>query len=352
MSNLVSSDISSLLEYINKMDFLYRDILSIDSNITFGNEIEVNGIDNIDMYRLLKRFNDENKLFNNSDKYMISDDITVDTEVITPILTNNKYNWIIFKKVYDLINDTSAYIDEHTSSHIHIGMHLINSYDQLSLFLKTLVVFEPIIFMFGYGYGDKPRQYITADSSNYSVITSPKRFSSFIDYLDNNHGCNDELFNNFLGNELHLKDTFRFDQFDIYNVNKENKQVSEDNHIEVRCFNGSLDPVIVQNNISLITGIMDALINNRLDKDYINFEYLKYKKLEYNFDQYGLVLNYDEKIKYNSILNSFSNIDINKAIRLADMIYTNDRDKYYFLKQYMKLFNSSDDYLMQIKRKL
>ena len=52
--------------------------------------------------------------------------------------------------------------------------------------------FEPIIFKFGYGYLDKPRDFLTSriEHSIFSPMMTPKRVSLFTDELDHyNHGA-------------------------------------------------------------------------------------------------------------------------------------------------------------------
>ena len=112
--------------------------------------------------------------------------------------------------------------------------------------------------------------------------------------------------------------------------------------MEVRCFNGSLDPVIVQNNINLIASILHAVLENRIDLDYLNLEYQKYSKRKINFDRPYEILNGHECIAYNNELYSFNKVDLNKVMKFTDMVFIHERDKYMFLKQYFKLFNPED----------
>ena len=52
--------------------------------------------------------------------------------------------------------------------------------------------------------------------------------------------------------------------------------------------------------------------------------------------------------KYDELLDSYSIPNINKATIFADMIFKDDIDKYYFLKQYLKLFNRKEEFIKKI----
>ena len=45
------------------------------------------------------------------------------------------------------------------------------------------------------------------------------------------------------------------------------------------------------------------------------------------------------------MLNGFGKIKLEKALKLADMIFDTETDKYYFLKQYLKLFQADPEYI-------
>ena len=82
--------------------------------------------------------------------------------------------------------------------------------------------------------------------------------------------------------------------------------------IEFRCPNGTLNPVIWQNNINTVTKLMLAARNKKIDEDFLDY------KLEKEPDKFTL---------------------LPKALELADIIFDNDLDKMYFLKQYKKDFS-------------
>jgi predicted NAD-dependent protein-ADP-ribosyltransferase YbiA (DUF1768 family) len=206
---------------------------------------------------------------------------TAESEIVTPILTDEVWNWSNFYDMYDMLYDTGATISDNTASHLHIGTHKINTPEKLSLLLKTLVVFEPIIFKFGYGYSDEPRHFLRhkSDMSVFSPMMSPKRVSTFTDVLDkynyNSPGVMLASFKDFLAQELRFRPVFTFNDFDFnklqYNIACDTPSAHD--HMEIRCFNGTLDPEIAQNNINLITKIIVAVIEDKIDKDYDSKKY-------------------------------------------------------------------------------
>lgn len=356
VSSLSYDDLISLFRTINNIPLNFRDRLYLPDYMSFGNEIEVNDMPLDKTVLLVELFNDVLDL-RDTRRYAVHQEETADAEIITPILTDTTANWNGFYEMYSLLLDTGATIGGNTSSHLHIGSHMINTPELLSLLLKTLVVFEPIIFKFGYGYKSDPRVLLTArkDWCIFSPMMTPKRVSAFIDVLDafnyKNPDKMKECFDIFLSSELKFRPVFNFKDF---NFDKLQNRIGIEipnvaDHFEVRCFNGTLSPEIAQNNINLITKIVTAVIEGRIDKEYVLFEYKKYKKKRYNFDRFCCKLETEQEIaQYNRLLDGFNKIKMEKALKLADMIFDNNLDKLYFLKQYLKLFGKQDEEVVKL----
>lgn len=356
LSSLSKEELLDLFTKINNMPLTYRKKLNIPNNISFGNEIEINGM-SLDLAKIVTElFNDVAELYD-EDRYVVHQEETAEAEIVTPVLTNEVKHWNNFEEVYNILNDTGATIGQNTSSHVHVGSNLINTPEKLSLLLKTLVIFEPIIFKFGYGYLDKPREFLTSRTERviFSPMMTPKRVGLFTDELDHyNHGAQEVMkakFFDFIATDLRFRPVFNFRNFNFsklhYGIDKREHDI--DDHFEVRCFNGTLKPEIAQNNINLITSIVAALINGKIDEAYVNKEYHKYKKKRYNFDTFCAILYDEDKIaQYNRLLNGFSKVKLEKALKLADMIFDTEIDKYYFLKQYLKLFEAEAEYIKEL----
>ena len=352
LQDLSNNELTQLFHNINVTPLTFRTTLNIPDNITFGNEIEVNDISEERASFFTSLFNDIYNLQGN-DIYKVHPEETADAEIVTPRLTNKAIHWTNFKEMYETLSDTGATIGYNTASHVHIGTNLIDTPQKLSLLLKTLVVFEPIIFKFGYGEVNEPRGFLQArlKRSIFSPMMSPSRVKNFTNALDhykyNDQNLMTQEFYYFISPELTFRPVFNFKDFDFFKLH-DGKATEPNNsdHIEVRCFNGTLNPEISQNNINLMTSIVDAVINGTIDEKYINTEYAKYKKKRYNFDTFCAILYDKEKVEqYNRLLNGFNKIKLDKALKLSDMIFKTDLDKCYFLKQYLKLFDADIEYV-------
>jgi len=357
VSELTDYNLNDLFFDLNTMKLEFRNELTLSSDSTFGNEIEVNDLSLNAAEAIVENFNDTH-LLNPTHSYDAHEELTASAEIVTPIMKDDEEDWENFYEMCNTINMCGATYGNNTSSHIHVGTHLIDTPEKLSLLLKTLVVFEPIIFKFGYGYDENPRSFITYQphAANYSMMMSPRRTNKFIEYLDSPLNNNDVMmelyFNSFLAPNLKIRNVFNFFKFDFEKFYHDSLGiVSERDHMEVRCFN-SAPPEIVQNNINLICHIIECVANDKIDKKYVLSEYEKYKKKRYDFDYFCTTFETDEKgLQYNRLLNGFNKVKLEKALKLADMIFDNELDKYYFLKQYLKLYNKDDEYILSLTKK-
>jgi len=100
------------------------------------------------------------------------------------------------------------------------------------------------------------------------------------------------------------------------------------NTIEFRCPNGTLNPIIWQNNVNLFTKLLLFCKEESYQPEVVEarekINNHKYMKLEW----------YDE-------------IYLQQALEFSDLIFSNNLDKIYFLKQYLKSFevrNRKDHY--------
>ena len=351
LCQMSDTELLELFKKINSTPLRFRRKLNLSSSISFGNEIEINRLPLDTAVLVTELFNDVHEL-EDKDRYVVHQEETTDAEIVTPILHNNEEQWETFFDMYAALYETGATIAGNTSSHIHIGSHAIDTPKKLSLLLKTLVVFEPIIFKFGYGYNNLPRPYLKYRDCNHRVFSpmmTPRKVAAFTDYLDTHAitSFSEDCFSEFLSNELLFRPVFNFKAFNFDKLYRENIYRSpDDDHFEVRCFNGTLRPEIAQNNINLIGSIVDAVVDGRIDEEYVLEEYKKYKKKRYGFE-YKYAKFDDDKVgeQYNRLLNGFNKIKMDKALKLADMIFETELDKCFFLKQYLNLFRAEPEYV-------
>jgi len=347
LSSLSQKKLEQLLIEINNTPLYFRNSLNLPSYISFGNEIEVNGISVQSAEIVVGMFNDVHDLQGNNE-WVAKEDETVDAEITAPILNDESDKWDLFYEMYEVLNGTRAQIAGNTSCHVHYGTHMINTPHKLSLLLKTLVVFEPIIYKFGYGEDDRPRDSICyrPERVNFSMMSTPKQVDRFVSILDNfnykNPGLMRTFFRNFVAEGLCYRPGFNFRNFDFskleYGISFDEPSI--DDHLEIRCNNGTLKAEIAQNDINLVAHIIRAVNESMIDEEYVEKEYEKYRRKRYNFMvPYMVIVDEKEGERYNRLLEGFNKIRLNKAMKLADMIFDTDIDKFYFLKQYLKLFD-------------
>lgn len=328
ISKLNKKQKQEYLEELRNIEIPIRSNLDIDKHVTFGIEIEFSKalFSTIEkgLYVLIKnkdlnngyRSNLKNRIYGYN--WRLEQDKTVSLEldnqiyggeIKSPILCNNKENWEEIVKICNLITDNNGFADTKTGAHIHIGKQIIDN-NTLTLYhlLELWVAYENIIFRFSYGEKNGPRP-------NMFLFTIPiyKNFfeinHDFIKSLaDRNVNINDfikalELERNTSLNLINLRDCGL-----------------EKSTIEVRVPNGTLNPIIWQNNINFFIKLFSYAKSKDFDEDLIK------SRLETN--RYSSLL-CESFIDYNEL-------DVEKAMELADLIFDNSEDKTYFLKQYIK----------------
>ena len=298
-SKLRGLDLQELLVQIEKFDLEYRDTLSLPSDVTFGTEIEYEEIE-ID---IVDKFIDENY----SSWYSDTDDsLNSGGEIKSPILRDNLKSWNQLKEICDFLKREKANADDMAGGHIHIGANVIGSnVEKWKKFIKFYIVYESIIFRFAYGDKVKSRKKL----KRYAPPIADRLYKQ-LDKLNCARDIDD------IKNILYYSD--RYQAINFSNISFSSlDSFEEDNTIEFRVPNGTIEEVIWQNNINAITKLMLAPSKNMIDIDY----------LEYKIKEDGVLPEY----RYNIV-------DLQNALEFVDMIFDNNLDKIYFLKQYIKGF--------------
>ncbi len=305
LSEMKGFDLQDLLFYLDDYYLSLRDELGLSEDVTFGLELEFE-------YAMQKRI--EDKLW---DTGLFSEWITkIDTsltdgaEINSPILKDEKKSWEQLQTVCDIVSP-NAKIGSHSGGHIHIGAQTLGANPESWInFAGLWAAYENIIFRFGYGNFLTSRE--TMD--DYSKTISPSMRSDY-EYLK---GLS----------EVSLKDVIRTLDYGKYCAVNLNHVVNPDrfitsNTIEFRCPNGTLDATIWQNNVNLFTKLLRYATSKDFDEDTINRRWEQIK------DKFTDLRWYDE-------------IYLSQALELCDLIFDNNLDKVYFLKQYLKSFATVD----------
>ena len=292
-----------LLKLLDDVEILYRDTLGFSEDITFGLEIEYINLHYIEALKLIeKKYN----------KWGYQKDETVFNsgfggEVVSPILCDTREAWVELRDILVDLKDNFANIDDSTAAHIHVGSTIFNEdINKYLYFLKMWTVFEKEVYQFSYGELNHMRD-------KYNL------FSSFIrpNMVRNYYGIKKVIgeSNGVFIDDLHDIISF-LGKFRNLGVNLRNvKEVDnlDKNTIEFRTFNGTLDKRIWQNNVNFVLNFLEYF-NGDYDKELIDYYFKKCSELPPNLGCYKL----------------------DKGILLGNLIFKDDIDYLYYLKQYTK----------------
>lgn len=286
-------DLHDLINLINNFSFPMRDSIGVPAKNTIGLEIEC-------------EYANSSLIFDELCKSweMVPDGTLTDgVEINSPILTDEKKCWQELKMVCELLSKYSK-IGENCSGHIHIGKQAYaDDRDTILKFISLWTLYEPIILRFSNG------EFLSSRPGLYEYACPVSYLWIYILHLSiNNHLEKDEIIK-----ELSTTRYYAVNFKSYYSLNT----------IEFRCPNGSFNPVIWQNNVNLFMKFLLAL--NRINVDY------------------DLVLRKISEISHGRITD-FNKIYLEDSLEFVDLIFDNNLDKIYFLKQYLKSLETSDRY--------
>ena len=317
LSKLNKTDLCELLKNIQSYYLKLRNCLGFDNYVTIGLEIEFENSTNEIIKKKLKELNFKNH-------WDLKLDGTLDNggEITSDILFDTKENWDELKRICFIVKE-NAMIGKNSGAHIHIGTQVLGDKDESwKNFLSLWEAYENIIYRFSYG------EYLNARDG---MLLYSKTISKKIN----------ELYKKINKKDITKEDIIKYFKSDRNQaVNFENVVefygISYFNTIEFRCPNGTLNPVIWQNNVNLFVNL------------------LKYSKSDkYNADivKRRRIINGDKFINCNprTTLELYSNIYLEQALELCDMIFNNNLDKIYFLRQYLKSYQTNNKELSKVK---
>lgn len=297
------------LEYLEKLKLTYRKKLNLPDYLTFGVEIEYCEAPSNKILRVLNTLKEKPDYINYEKWHFHIDGnfsyfkngIIYGGEVTTPVFNDEINSYKEIEKVCKSLQKYHATIDDRVGVHYHISKNVFNNdYNTLVKFLKLYVVFEHIIYKFGYN-GLKEREALkdyAKDSRNILINILKK------DDMDEFY----RLINA-------INDVIKAKERGI-NFQNIPHGIGSTNTIEFRMCNGTLDPITIQNEINLFCNLLLSS-NKEIDTEYLDYriEELKNKKIS---------------------LEMYRNINLDDAIIFSDIIFDNKLDKDYFIKQYIK----------------
>lgn len=315
MSNLNGTDLQELLWQLKYYYVEYQDNLSFNENVSIGVEIEFEKIKNIN--DIICYFYD---LKLNLD-WDIKNDSTLihGKEINSPILFGSKETWDDLKKVCKFVRRHGD-IGNRSGGHIHIGAHLFDcNVLYLLNFIKLWTVYENVLFRYLYGDFLTYRDSIT--SFAYPIADKLNNICNNFNISSDFRSLLQELSN----------DRYMAVNFDNIKSNKRfDKKIVERNTIEFRSPNGSCEEVIWQNNINALVNLVLYSTNSNFDMDIINKRGSEVKNIY-------------------SDIHLYSEIFLEQALELCDLIFNNNLDKINFLRQYLKNYQISNKVMKKTK---
>ena len=101
------------------------------------------------------------------------------------------------------------------------------------------------------------------------------------------------------------------------NADEPNNNTSK-NTIEFRSPNATTNSIVWQNNINVFTKMLLVARNGKLDEDFLDYKLA------------------DEFVPFENAGYMYSMVNLRKVLEFVDLVFDNNLDKVYFLRQYLK----------------
>ncbi len=289
-------DLRCLLDYLNTYLIEYRDDINLPKYVTFGVEIEYEGIEG----KIKKYIENEYKSW----RYDFDASLKLGGgEIVSPILTDNKKTWDDLKCICDYLNKNGVDTLHNSGGHIHYGALILGQdYDLWINFIKLYAVYEHILYVFSYGDKTTGRKEINSYANpvvNQLILVLNKlkelgkdNLFKIIDDWSKYYSLNFDIRSDLTSSTLTDKDTLEF-----------------------RSPNGTTNHVVWQNNINAFGKLLKTVKEKELDIEY----------LDYRIDNMSFI--------YKDYL--YNEINLKDVLEFVDLIFDNNLDKLNFLRQYI-----------------
>ncbi len=310
-TSLKKKDLITLLNQINHFDLSYRSTLSLEDQVTFGIELEEEGVslDQVEWF-----------LYQHHIKHWKTDtDGSLkgpSCEIKSPILHDQENDWKQLKKICIFLKKNGAISNRNAGGHLHIGTQILGlNYQYWENFLKLYACYEPVLFRFGYGDKLTPREKLMH-------YATPRRkvVKQILRELPKGNSDVQLLFSPISNCLLDHRGAIAFGSRTFYTSTPEE---GKDKTIEFRFPNATTEEVIWQNNINTFCKMMTSCTQG-IDQDFLDYKFAKQ-------EEKGWPSDYADSLIYQEIL-------LKDALEFADLVFDNNLDKYYFLRQYFKGF--------------
>ena len=339
LSKLTEHELEELLKYLDRYYLEYRELLGLADDITFGIEIEVErfkgGLEEFVIFQnIINDVVGNDRWETKNDISLINNNFCYGREISSDILTDCLKTWIDIKNVCNVSSEWGN-IGSKCGGHVHVGAHILGENPLYWYrFIKLCSIYENVIYRFGYGEYLTHRPIITSKAKPAALLYNTRlpiiesklggRLFELLISVDARHISYDSL-KDYGISFWHMLCDNDYNLYEDYN--KINKYCT----MEFRAPNGTLDYVVWQNNINFIVNLLLYCKSDNFDDDLLDRRYHQVCSMFGN-------------------LWSYSKIYLDQALELCDMIFDNNLDKIYFLRQYLKSFELSNQVFAKAKK--
>lgn len=304
-SYLRGIDLQELIVQIENFYLVYRNILNLPSDVTFGTEIEYEG---------LKKEIADDYIRKNFFRWTSKSDCSCESggEISSPILQDNTENWRELKKICEFLKENKVITNQSAGGHIHIGAHVLGTDVKKWIpFLKVYTAYENVIFRFSHGDKISGRKKIL----KYASPIADELFEK-LQKINKTNDISTIAYQVLL---FQRNQALNFNNVQFSDISNGVKK----NTLEFRCPNATIEEVVWQNNINTFTKLILCANSSHFDEEFLDF------KLE------------NERISSEKEYYLYSEVFLKDALEFVDLVFDNNLDKVYFLRQYIKGFQTS-----------
>ncbi len=280
---------------IKKFKFVYEPVIDLKIPFQYGIELEFVGVSRIEVENKLKQFYQTKELIYGK-TWFVDKDVSVTEgiyggELQSPISYNEEKDWTLLAQICKLVQQLGGFSNDKCSVHIHVDFRRLNfSMEDWNRFLKLWCAYEDVIFKFSrVGQKNMRNCYFTfaRPIKGYilKVMSKGEASDAITDPIGklNKQSC------------LNMRNLYR-------SLSGMKTSIST---IEIRSCNGTLNPIFIQNIVRVFSRLLETV---NLKKEAL--------------DPYIETRLYEKHPNYRE-----------KELELSNLIFTNDFEKYSFLKQ-------------------
>lgn len=300
---LRGKNLQELLVTIDEYFIEYRYNLNLPDELTFGVEIEYEGLRKRKVDRFIQDFKNWKSTSDGS--------LTMGGEIISPILKDKVEYWKELKKICEFLTKKNADTLNNAGGHIHIGASILGKdVEAWKTFLKLYTIYESVIFRFAYGDKISARK----GMNKYAKPVSDTLYRAIPAIIK-------------AENIYDISSTLPTDKYNALNFNHvsfANLQTNGiNNTLEFRNPNATTNATIWQNNINAFAKMLLSSKSRLMDEEFLDY------KLQHEFQS-------SEHDKY-----MYNEVSLKNVLEFVDLVFNNNLDKVNFLKQYLKNFQEN-----------